>query len=69
MYTYDNIEVNHIVPIKEDFDRALDDDNLISLCSHHHKMADKNLIPRAILFHLTRPDRNLQAIKRMVLEL
>lgn len=66
IYTYDNIEVNHIVPIKEDFDRALDDRNLISLCSHHHKMADRDLIPRAILFHLTHPDRDLRAIKHMI---
>lgn len=66
MYSYDNIEVNHIVPIMEDFDQALDDSNLISLCSHHHKMADKGLIPRVILTALTQPNRNLDAIKKMI---
>lgn len=65
MYTYDNIEVNHIVPISEDVDRALDDDNLICLCSRHHKMADKGMIPRSIMNALTRPDRNLKAIRQM----
>lgn len=67
-YTFDNIEVNHIVPINEDIDKALDDDNLVSLCSSHHKMADKGLIPRTVLFALIRPDRNLEAIKRSIHE-
>ena len=31
MYTYDYIEVNHIIPINEDIDKALDDNNLICL--------------------------------------
>lgn len=64
MYTYENIEVNHIVPIKEDINKALDNDNLISLCSPHHKMADKGQIPRAVLVALAHPDRNLDNIKR-----
>jgi 5-methylcytosine-specific restriction protein A len=68
MYTYDNIEVNHIVPINEDITKALDDDNLLSLCSFHHKMADRGKIPRAILVALTRPDRNLEDIKQRASE-
>ena len=67
-YTFNNIEVNHIVPINEDIDQALNDNNLISLCSHHHKMADKGLIPRTVLFALTSPDRKLEDIKRSILE-
>lgn len=63
MYTYNNIEVNHIVPIKESLDRALDNNNLISLCSFHHKMADKGLIPRSVLFALAQLNRNLKDIK------
>ena len=66
MYTYDNIEVNHIIPINEDIDRALDDDNLICLCSHHHKMADKGIIPRSVMHALARPDRDLKEIRQMV---
>ena len=65
-YTFDNIEVNHIVPIREDISKSLDDNNLISLCSHHHKMADKGMIPRPIMYALTSPDRDLQAIRQMV---
>lgn len=31
-YTHDGLEVHHIVPISEDYDLRLDDDNLITLC-------------------------------------
>jgi len=30
-------EVHHIVPIEEDFSKALDYDNLIALCDEHHR--------------------------------
>ena len=46
---YKAVEVHHIVPIEEDFNRRLDNDNLISLCSYHHHMADKGQIPRKVL--------------------
>src|SRR4051812_15779288 len=36
-YNFTNIEVHHIVPIAEDYHKRLDDDNLICLCSYHHK--------------------------------
>lgn len=68
-YMFDNIEVNHIVPIKENISKSLDDNNLISLCSHHHKMADKGQIPRTVLFALTSTDRDLANIKRSISKL
>lgn len=40
-YTYDNIEVHHIVKLRDNADGLLEDDNLIALCQEHHKMADK----------------------------
>lgn len=47
---YDNsIEVHHIEPIVESYDLRLDEDNLISLCTYHHKMTDRGEIPRDIL--------------------
>lgn len=47
--TYKDLEVHHIVPLHEDFDRRLDDDNLISLCQYHHDMADSGVISREFL--------------------
>ena len=55
LYTYKGVEVHHIIPINEDYDKRLDDDNLISLCQMHHKMADNNEIPREILQKIVSP--------------
>ena len=38
--TFDNLEVHHIVKIKDDETKFLEDDNLICLCVNHHKEAD-----------------------------
>ena len=46
---YKTVEVHHITPLQEDYNKRLDNDNLISLCSYHHKMADKGQIPRDVL--------------------
>ena len=51
---YKTVEVHHIAPIEEDFNRRLDNDNLISLCSYHHHMADKGQIPRKVLQDIVR---------------
>lgn len=46
------IEVHHIEPLVEAFNRRLDDDNLIPLCATHHKAAEKGEITREYLFSL-----------------
>ena len=51
---YQSVEVHHITPINEDYNQRLDNDNLISLCSYHHHMADNNEIPREVLYDLVR---------------
>ena len=51
---YKKVETHHIIPIAEDYNKRLDLDNLITLCSFHHKMADKGEIPREVLFDLVR---------------
>lgn len=48
-------EVHHIIPLAEDYSKRLDDDNLITLCERHHKLAENGVISRAELFSLTRP--------------
>lgn len=54
-YNYDKLEVHHIVPINEDYDKRLDNDNLITLCNYHHKLAEENKIPREVLQELISP--------------
>lgn len=48
-YNYDKLEVHHIVSLNEDYNLRLDNDNLITLCCYHHKLADRGLIPRELL--------------------
>lgn len=50
---YDHLEVHHIVPIVKNWDLRLEDDNLITLCSACHTLAETGEISRDLLFHLS----------------
>lgn len=54
---FKKVEVHHIVPLIEDFNQRLENDNLITLCCYHHKMADKGEIPRELLFRLAKHEK------------
>ena len=43
-YNYKDLEVHHIIKLAEDYEKRLDNDNLITLCVLHHKMADRGQI-------------------------
>ena len=45
-YTYKELEVHHIIPLEEDYNKRLDSDNLITLCRYHHELAEKGEISR-----------------------
>lgn len=49
IYQSENLEVHHIVPLKNDYNLRLDDENLITLCEKHHEMAEAGLIPASLL--------------------
>lgn len=57
-YTYNNLEVHHIISIKEDKERLLDNYNLICLCQEHHKLAEVGKIDKDYLFELARQREN-----------
>lgn len=44
IYNYTDIEIHHIKKLSEDPDGLLDDNNLVALCTLHHKQADKGII-------------------------
>lgn len=48
-YTYKGLEVHHIIPLEEDYNKRLDSDNLITLCRYHHELAEKGEISREAL--------------------
>lgn len=51
-YNTEHIEVHHIDALVNNFDRRLDDTNLISLCEHHHEMAERGQISKSELFRI-----------------
>lgn len=54
IFTYNNIEVHHIIKVKDDESQLLNDENLICLCEEHHKQADRNEIDKDYLRELAR---------------
>ena len=57
-FNFSNLETHHIEPISDNYNRRLDNYNLIVLCQQHHKMAEKNDIPRDYLFKLAEKREN-----------
>lgn len=53
-YNTEDLSVHHIVGLRQDYDKRLDDDNLITLCRRHHEMADDGRIPVAELREIAR---------------
>lgn len=53
-YTFQKLEVHHIRPISENWEKRLENGNLITLCSACHKMADSGYIKRSELFKMIR---------------
>ena len=45
----DDTSVHHINKVADSWEQRLDDDNLITLCDMHHKMADRGEISKEIL--------------------
>lgn len=48
-FNHENLSVHHAVPIEEDYDRRLDDDNLLTVCDMHHEMAESGEIPYEVV--------------------
>ncbi len=53
-FNSDGLSVHHIVSLKEDFERRLDDGNLITLCQRHHELAEAGAIGREVLLALAK---------------
>ena len=54
IFNYKRIEVHHIDPLCENFERRLDNYNLIALCKEHHKEAEDGKIQRDYLFNIAK---------------
>lgn len=56
--TFENIEVHHIIKVKDDKSKLLENENLICLCQEHHKQADNNEIDQDYLINLAKMREN-----------
>lgn len=54
IYNYNDLEVHHIIKIRDDKSKLLDNYNLICLCVYHHKLADKGKIKADYLLNLAK---------------
>ena len=52
LYVFDNLEVHHIIPIAKQWDLRLEDNNLITLCSQCHTLAECGKISTDKLYQL-----------------
>ncbi len=57
-FNYENLSVHHAVPIEEDYDRRLDDDNLLTVCDRHHEMAESGEIPYEVVKRIIEEQEN-----------
>ena len=48
------LEVHHIEPLKEAWERRTDRTNIIALCREHHEEAEKGLIARGLLHEVAK---------------
>lgn len=63
IYNYEDLEVHHIIKLRDNPNGLLDDDNLITLCRYHHKKADSGEIEADYLRELIK-ERGQDDIKR-----
>ena len=45
-YNTEELEVHHNTPINEDYNKRLDNDNLLTVCHFHHEMCESGEIPK-----------------------
>ena len=53
--TTEGLSVHHIRSLKSNYELRLDDDNLITLCSNHHELAEKGAISASELLKIVPP--------------
>lgn len=53
-FNYNDLEVHHAISLEEDFDKRLDNDNLITICGEHHEKAENGEIPLDVILGIIR---------------
>lgn len=62
-YSFETVEVHHIISLQEDLKRGLDNYNLLSVCKYHHNMCETGgEIPRSIQHEIAKEQEQLNKI-------
>lgn len=48
-FNSEQLSVHHANKLNENYEQRLDNDNLLTLCERHHKMADDGTIPKELI--------------------
>ena len=64
IFNYQNLQVHHIISIERNFDKRLDNDNLITLCSKHHKQAENQEIKAEELLKIVKEKGNHEQVRK-----
>lgn len=56
IYNSSGIQIHHISSLANDYSRRLDNDNLISLCTYHHELAERGELSADYLIGLAASD-------------
>ncbi|MDF2537424.1 MAG: hypothetical protein K0S76_445 [Herbinix sp.] len=57
-FTYDNTSVHHAIPLHKDFDKRLDNENLITTCEVHHEKMECGEIPTLEVLRIIKEQGN-----------
>lgn len=57
-YSYDDLSVHHAVGLDVDYNKRLDNDNLLTMCNRHHDMADAGIIPLDVVQGIIQEQEN-----------
>ncbi len=60
-YTYNNLSVHHAISLMEDWEKRLDNDNLITGCDMHHEMMECGKIPKDVVLSIIKEQENESA--------
>lgn len=57
-FNSENLSVHHANKLNESYEQRLDDNNLLTLCEQHHKMADEGTIPKEQIIAIIREQQS-----------
>ena len=57
-FNFSDLSVHHAVPLEVDFEKRLDNDNLLTICGRHHEMAESGEIPRKEILKIIKEQEN-----------